>query len=93
MEDGSFRGGQPVDLLLRGRDLLAPGLLAAGDDRRVAAVVATTVETGEAEAASAARPAARSRPARSSWRQAVISEPRAGRAVEARSSRAQPDGG
>lgn len=47
--DGSFCGDQLVDLLLRGRELLALGLLAAGDDRRVAAVVATTVEADEAE--------------------------------------------
>ncbi|WP_435805421.1 hypothetical protein, partial [Streptomyces hirsutus] len=46
---GSFCGDQLVDLLLRGRELLPPGLLVAGDDRRVAAVVATTAEVGEAE--------------------------------------------
>ncbi|MEN1891286.1 hypothetical protein ACWDBO_46130 [Streptomyces mirabilis] len=39
---------QLVDLLLRGRELLALGLLPAGDDRRVAAAVATTVEAHEA---------------------------------------------
>ncbi|CAM5610808.1 hypothetical protein SHIRM173S_04126 [Streptomyces hirsutus] len=46
---GSFCGDQPVDLLLRGRELLSPGLLVAGDDRRGAAVVATTAEADEAE--------------------------------------------
>jgi hypothetical protein len=48
--DSSVCGDQLVDLLLRGRELLALGLLAACDDRRVAAVVATTVEADEAEA-------------------------------------------
>ncbi|WNE93971.1 hypothetical protein PS467_00855 [Streptomyces luomodiensis] len=48
--NGSFCGDQSVDLLLRGRELLAPGLLPAGDDRWGAAVVAATVEADEAEA-------------------------------------------
>ncbi|MGW7202860.1 hypothetical protein [Streptomyces sp. NPDC054837] len=46
--DGSFYGDQLADLLLRGWELLSLGLLAAGDDRRVAAV-ATTIEADEAE--------------------------------------------